>query len=187
MNALSIVRTAFAGLLLTGSVAAVAEQPSYSYVEVGGGYVDVDVSGVSGETGFFGGFSAAFGENFYGRASFEEYDFSGFDLQIIKAGLGYRMPLNTRTDVNFELGYNEIDVGVADADGVRGTVGVRSRMSPRFEGGAYAGYVADSSDGDVIVGLEGNALLTDRFAVTFQFESYDFDVNIGRVGLRLMF
>lgn len=187
MNSFSVMRVAGAALLATSSLAALADEPSYTYAEVGAGWVDLDVSGVSTKSGYFGGFSAEFTDSIYATASFEEYDYDFFDLQIIKAGIGYRLPMNDRTDLNFELAYNELDVEVADTDGVRGTVGVRSRNASNFETRAYAGYVADSDNGSYVLGVEGSLLFTDNIGLTVQFETYEFDINLGRVGLRFMF
>lgn len=187
MNSFSAMRVAGAVLLATSSLAVLADEPSYTYAEVGAGWVDLDESGLSTQSGYFGAFSAKFTDDFYATASFEQYDFDFLDLQIIKAGIGYRLPMNDRTDLNFELAYNELDVEVADTDGVRGTVGVRSRASSNFETRAYAGYVSDSDSGSYVLGVEGNVLFTDNIGLTIQLESYEFDINLGRVGLRFMF
>lgn len=189
---MTIVRTSrlmAAALISFSSMAALADEPSYAYVEGGFGILDVDVSGVDSETGYFAGFSAPLGESFYAQASYEEYDFRFVDLSLIKVGLGFRTAISDSTDFNVELGYDELDGGFVESDGFRGTIGVRSAASPRFHTRAYAGYTTDSDfdEGDFLIGAEGNIPFNDQLALTIQIESYEFDVNIGRIGLRLMF
>jgi len=178
-----------AGLLLSVSMSVQAQQPSYSYIEGGLGFLDVDVSGASTETGFFAGFSAQLGNSFYATANFEEYDLGPIDLSLFKAGLGFRQEISNRTDLNVELGYDNTDAEIIDGDGFRATVGLRSALTSRFHTRAYAGYSTDSDfdSGEFLIGAEGNILVSDRFALTLQIESIEFDANLGRVGLRYMF
>lgn len=174
-------------LMLLSSSVVLASGSSYRFIEGGYAEVDFDVPGLSREGGFWFGFSFDLTPRFYFAGSYEQYSFPVEDLEIFKFMLGHRTALTGITDLNLELGYNRIDAGIADADGLRGTVGIRSRLSRFFELQGYIGYVTDFSSGDVLLGVQGNIPFNDRAAVTLQFETYEFDLNIGRIGLRLMF
>jgi hypothetical protein len=178
-----------ATLLASSSMAAQAQEPSYSYLEGGFSLINVDAPGSSTETGFFAGLSTAMGEVLYLTASYEQYDVDRGDLNLFKAGLGFRTAMNSNTDLNFEIGYDRLEAGFDDFDGFRGTVGLRSAHSQRFQSRAYAGYSTDDDfdDGDFLIGLEGNVLFNDRVAMTFQAETFEFDVNFYRLGLRFMY
>ena len=178
-----------AALLVSASIAAQAQSPSYSYIEGGFSLINVDAAGSSTDTGYFAGLSTAMGDAFYLTASYEEYDVERGDLNLFKAGLGFRTEVNSQTDLNFELGYDRLETGFDDFDGFRGTVGLRSAMSKRFQSRVYAGYSTDDDlgDGDFLLGLEGNLLFNDRVAMTFQAESFEFDVNFYRIGFRFMY
>jgi len=166
-----------------------AQEPSYTYLEGGFSLLNVDAAGSSSETGFFAGLSTELGEAFYLTAAYEEYDVGRGDLSFSEVALGFRSELNSSTDFNLELGYDRLDAGSDDLEGFRGTVGLRSAHSQRFQSRAYAGYSTDDDfdDGDFLIGLEGNLLFTDRVAMTFQAESFEFDVNFYRIGFRFMF
>jgi hypothetical protein len=177
------------GLLLASSTALQADEPAYSYIEGGFSLLNLDAPGSSTEAGFFGSLSTRLSDAVYVTAAYEEYDLGRGDLGLFKAGLGFRSAINDRTDFNVELGYDHLDAGSDDADGFRGTVGLRSSMSERFQSRAYVGYSTDDDfdNGDFLVGLEGNLLFTDRIAMTLQAESFEFDLNFYRLGLRFMF
>jgi len=189
MTSIRTSRLLAAAFLASSTAAVLADEPSYAYVEGGIGFVDFDVSGASTETGFFAGFSAPVGDAFYVAANYEEYDLGPIDLSLIKASLGFRTAISDRTDFNVELGYDELDAEIADSDGFRGTLGLRSVLNPSFHTRAYAGYTTDSDfdEGDFLIGLEGNIPFNDQLALTLQLETYEFDANFGRVGLRFMF
>jgi len=189
MRFTSSSRLLAAALFASSSTAVLADEPSYGYIEGGVGFLDVDVSGSSTETGFFAGFSAPLGDSFYVTADYEEYDLGPIDLSLFNASLGFRSAINDRTDFNVELGYDDADAEFVSGDGFRGTVGLRSVLSPRFHTRAYAGYSTDSDfdNGDFLLGLEGNIPFNDSLALTLQAETFEFDLNLGRIGLRFMF
>lgn len=176
-------------LLASSSMAIQAQDVSYSYLEGGVGALDFDASGTSTEAGFFAGFSAQASEALYVMGSYEEYDLGRFELSLIKLGLGFRAAINDQSDFNLELAYDEVDARFAGSDGFRATVGLRSAISRWFQSRAYAGYTTDDDfdDGDFVLGLEGNVPFNDRLALTAQAESYEFDVNIFRAGLRFLY
>lgn len=187
MNAKYGLGAVLAMAMLCASGAAVADQSSYRFIEVGYADADFDVPGLSREDGFWLGFSFDLTPRFYASGSYERYSFPFEDLEIFKFMVGHRTALTGMTDLNLELGYNRIEAGSEDVDGLRGTVGFRSRFHRHFELQGYAGYVTDFSAGDFLLGVQGNIPFNDRLAATVQFETYEFDLNIRRIGLRLMF
>lgn len=113
-------------------------------VFVEAGYVRADIVDESGD-GFFAKGSVAFGESFYGHASYQEAtnDDLGFDVSLNETvlGVGYRHAMGTNVDLIAEASYvnlgAEIDVdgfGSDSSDGYRAAVGVRGMMTPQFEG-----------------------------------------------------
>lgn len=187
MKAKFVLGAVLGALMLIGSSAVLAAGSSYRFVEGGYAEADFDLPGLSREGGFWLGFSFDLTPRFYFAGSYEQYSLPVEDLEIFKFMLGHRTALTGITDLNLELGYNRIEAGSEDVDGLRGTVGIRSRLSRFFELQSYVGYVTDFSSGDVLLGVQGNIPFNDNVAVTLQFETYEFDLNLGRVGLRLMF
>lgn len=174
-------------VMLLSSAVAFANNASYRFIEGGYGDANFDLPGLSREDGFWLGFSFDLTPRFYASGSYEQFQFPIEDLEIFKFMLGHRTALTAITDLNIELGYNRIEAGDEDVDGLRSTVGFRSRLSRFFELQGYAGYVTDFSAGDFLLGVQGNIPFNDRLALTLQFETYEFDLDIRRVGLRLMF
>lgn len=126
-------------------------------VFVEAGYVRADIVDESGD-GFFAKGSVAFGESFYGHASYQEAtnDDLGFDVSLNETvlGVGYRHAMGTNVDLIAEASYvnlgAEIDVdgfGSDSSDGYRAAVGVRGMMTPQFEG-TLKGYYTEISDLD---------------------------------------
>lgn len=194
MNAFKTVQVATAALLLAASGLSLAEQPSYKYMEAGYGHVEIDGSTGSGEGGIWAGFSAQLADPIYISGDFQRYEIdylrSSEDLDILKVNLGYRASITGNTDFNAELGYDDLQFGDSDNSGYRASLGIRNRASSQIQSRAYAGYTIDKDDtaeGDYFIGLEAAIGFNEHFGFTLQFETYEFDVNIARAGLRLTF
>jgi Ax21 family sulfation-dependent quorum factor len=67
------------------------------------------------------------------------------NVKANELGLGYHHALNTQTDLVGELAYRNADVGSANIDGLRTSVGVRSALNDKVEGFVKGNYY-DLSD-----------------------------------------
>lgn len=173
---------------------ALAEKPSYDYIEgsyqhaeldVGPGPGDVDGNGL----GIGGSFGIA--DQVHLFAGFRTFDFDfDVDLDELTVGLGWHPPLTDTTDLVFELGYVTAEAeafGVdADEDGFRASLGVRSMLNPQFELAGRVNYT-DLGDGDD-TSISGEAWynLSELFAVGGGLEFGD-DTTIYGVGVRYYF
>lgn len=147
-----ILITAFAVLL---ALPAMAERPSFNYVEAGYQEVDFDVGGgfdVDGD-GFILGGAFEFNESFFGFLNYSDigFDFS-VDLTQLEAGVGWQTGLSDNASFFATAGYAEAEVdapgfGSVDDSGFTVGIGVRGNMSDLIELFAKINYV-DYGDGD---------------------------------------
>jgi Ax21 family sulfation-dependent quorum factor len=129
-----------------------AEDTKLSYTWLEADYLNLDHGtdgwGLRGQVGF--GTSGLYGLGGYNRVKAD--DGLGGDVTVkgSELGLGYHHSVADKTDLIGELAYQHADADVATAHGMRGSVGVRSAMSSKFEGIAKVNYY-DAGDytGDV--------------------------------------
>ena len=170
---------------VSASIASAAEGINYSFIEAD--YIRVDPDG--GSTDNAGRFDAQFelGSRFYLISSLA----SDFDnVHQLDAGFGYYLPVTSKMDWIFEAAYNHAFIdGGSDADGYRGTTGIRANLSPMFELGVQASYQDfDSGIGDAFIGeINGLFKLSDTFGINVLFGADDDgNLNYG-AGFRLNF
>ncbi|MDZ7788947.1 MAG: outer membrane beta-barrel protein [Xanthomonadales bacterium] len=204
-------RSALACLLLASSALAFAQSPTYSYIEGGVGFHDFETFDNWDREGYWAGFSVQLGDSFYVDGRAQRYSRDRFKvvlvgndpttaewvvrrdgsirLEFVNANLGYRLPIGRRTDLNIELGVDDRSRRFRDERDYRASVGVRSRLWSNFEGRAMLSYRDEEgfSSGDYLLSLEGSYHFSSLFAATLQLETDEFDTNIARAGLRLMF
>ena len=153
---------------------AMAESPSFNFVELGYDFVELDLGGgvdVDGDGWAVGG-SFEIGDNLFGFASYGDtgFDFS-VDLTQLQIGLGWRTPLSDSTDFFARAAYlnAEIDAsgfGSIDESGYGLGIGVRSNISDLIElygEIAYADLGSDSDSTAVGAGIYFN--ISDGFAL----------------------
>jgi hypothetical protein len=174
---------------------AMAESPSYSFVQASYQEVDVDIGfgqDVDGD-GFGLGGSFEFGESFFGYISYSDigFDFS-VDLTQLGAGIGWFTDVGTNTSVFARVGYLEAEVsapgfGSEDESGYGIGVGIRSNVTELIE---LYGEIAYSDLGDGADGTEiGGGIffnITEMFALGLG-ASTDDDVTSYGVNARLYF
>jgi len=133
---------------------AMAERPSFNFIELGYDYVDLDLGGgvdVDGDGYALGG-SFEIGENMFGFASYADtgFDFS-IDLTQLQLGLGWRTGLTDNADFFVRASYVEAEgdapgFGSIDESGYGLGIGVRSNVSDLIELYGEIAYVDLGSD-----------------------------------------
>ena len=168
--------------------ASAAEGLSYNYVE--GGYVatnsdlaDADGWGLNG--------SGAISDNFHIFGGYTAQETEDFDVGIDqwRVGLGYNHPIASNTDLLARVAYEnyEVDGFNVDVDGYSAEVGVRSALTPNFEGYALAGYEdGDEFDGDFYGRVGAQVKFNQSWGITGDVKFADGDTQYF-VGPRLSF
>ena len=184
--------------LAVAPFAASANDLNYNFIEAG--YVRADFVDESGD-GFFAKGSVAFGESFYGHASYQEatHDDFGFDISLDETvlGVGYRHAMGTNVDLIAEasyvnLGFDADGFGSDSSDGYRAAVGVRGMMTPQFEG-TLKGYYTEISDlDDGEFGLQAGAVfhINQTWGIVASYDHtklLDENINSARIGVRVSF
>jgi len=178
---------------MLGSAVALADSPSYSYIQAS--YVDIDVDfggGIDGSAdgdGFGVGGSVELNDNWHIFADYMSTELeSVLDVDITTIGGGYRRGISDTTDVFAELGYAKIDLqGFGDDSGLTARVGIRSMISSSLE---VYGSVGTLDFDDVDWGTEFGAGLwytvSGNFAVGADARFSDDVTRLG-IGVRLYF
>lgn len=176
------------------AVPAMAEGPSYNFVQAGYQSVDLDVGGgfdVDGDGWGVGG-SVEFGESFFGFAAYSDigFDFS-VDLSQLQVGVGWHTGISDSTDFVARAGYVEAEVdapgfGSFDDSGYLVAIGVRSNITPLIELFGEVAYVDFGDDDNTSVGGGVYFNLTETFAIGVG-ASTDDDATAYGANLRLYF
>ena len=170
---------------------AMAEAPSYSFVQVGYQEVDLDIGGgsdVDGDGWGLGG-SVEFGDNFFGYISYSDigFDFS-VDLTQLGVGLGWFTEVAENTSVFARVGYLEAEVDApgfnsVDESGYSVGVGIRSNVTPLIELYGEVAY-SDLGSGADTTAFGGGILfnVNEMFAVGLAASTDDDVTSYGVVG-----
>lgn len=136
-----MLRYALIGVLMLSSAAAMADGPSYSYIQAAYEEVDVDFGGgidADGD-GFSIGGSVPVGDSWFIFAGYGSSDLeSVIDLTVLTIGAGWHTSIAPNTDFFAALGFadGEVDVsgfGSEDDSGYSIEAGIRSMMSNELE------------------------------------------------------
>jgi len=165
---------------------------SYSYIEGGLSVLNIDDSFVDEtELGFNIRGSVDLQHNVYLHGSWDRWDvdIGRFDLDtdLFKFGIGYRTELSQTTHLFYEGSWTRIEVGSASDDAFRADIGLRHGFSPNVEGRVFGGYATDFSGGDAVLGADALFKVSRSVGVSVGVETFEFDLNIFRVNLRLSF
>ena len=152
-------------------VAGLAQSPqgrlSYTYGEAR--LVLEDPEGGDRLDGIRVGGSLQFNPNLFATGALTTLSSDNLDLDTLDVGLGYRNAVSPVTDVVGIVGlvWADVDAGPFGDDdtGISLTGGVRSRLQPQFEIGAYASYAELFGDGDATITGEGLIHLGPQFSV----------------------
>lgn len=182
------------GALMLSSTAALADRPSYSYIQANYQEVDIDLGNndIDGD-GFAVSGSVAINESWFAFAGYSSAEFeSVVDLTEFALGGGYHAPLSEKTDWVATASYLNAEI---DAPGVNSmsesgfgmSLGVRSMLNPKLELAGSVSY-ADLGDGADGVSVGGSAwyTVTGNLALGLGFSAGDDTTSYG-IGARLYF
>ncbi len=153
---------------------AMAESPSFNFIEAGYQFVDLDLGGgddVDGD-GFAVGGSFEIGDHMFGFVSYADTGFDfGVDLTQLQAGLGWRTGLTDNTDFFARAAYVDAEISASGFESLSESgygigIGVRSNVSDLIELYGEVAYVDLGSGADSTAiggGIYFN--LTDNFAL----------------------
>lgn len=148
------------GALMLSSVTAMAEGPSYSFIQANYQEVDIDVGGgfsADGD-GYDVAGSVAINDSWFVFAGYAASELeSVVDLDEMKLGAGWNSAISEKTDWFVTLAYIDLELSatgipsVSDS-GFGASVGVRSMMNPNFELYGSLGYsdLGDGGDGTAV-------------------------------------
>ncbi|MEM7054085.1 MAG: hypothetical protein AAF446_06000 [Pseudomonadota bacterium] len=171
------------GFLLAASVQAQSGELSYSYIE--GGYSWFDVDGGGDEDGFNIRGSADLQNGLYLHGSWDRIE-TREDLDTYKLGLGFRANLNDSTDWFVEASYFRVDAGNNEADDARVDLGIRTALNNNLETRVFGGFLFPDSD-EYLVGADFLIKFNDRFGLSLGAETIEFDVHMVRANVRFSF
>ena len=173
---------------------ALAESPSFNFIQVGyqsveldDGFIDVDGDG------FALGGSFEIGQNMFGFASYGKTDFD-FDVELtqLQVGFGARTGISENTDFFARVAYVEAEVSApgfipADESGYGLGIGVRSNVSDLIELYGEIAYV-DLGDGADSTAFGGGIWfnLNESFALGLGASAED-DVTVFGANARVYF
>lgn len=180
-------------LLCALAAPALAESPSYNFIEgayqrtdIDAGFADVDGDGF----GIGGSFEIGDMWQLVGSYATADLDF-GIDFDQLMLGGGFHAPITDTVDLVANLMYVRVDVsgagGDADDDGLGMSVGVRSFVVDRLELAGFIEYVdLDDSGDDTSVRGQAWYSLTPASALGFSIASGD-DITTYGIGGRYYF
>jgi len=139
--------------------------------------------------------SAAFGDDFYGAASYSQVSKNGGDLDEGTVGIGYRHAISDKTNWDSELSYVHDKVsggGSSFSDnGYRIQTGLRGMLGAKFEGNINVNYTDVNDFGNGIgAGIGGMYHINDTWGITGGYEFSkrdDTDLNTWTLGVRASF
>lgn len=172
---------------------ALAEGPSYNYIEAGYERVEIDdaFGDVDGD-GFGIGGSFEIGDQWQVIASYGSADFDfDVDLDQLVIGGGFHSPVSDNVDVVANLVYVRLDASAfgfsVDDDGFGASIGLRGMAAPQVELEGYVDYIDLDDSGDD-TSFRGAAwyYFTESFAAGVQLGAGDDTTSYG-IGARLFF
>jgi hypothetical protein len=175
---MKLVKVMLGSLLLAAApLAALAEDMSYSYVDLA--YVENDIDNAPTADGFGLRGSIGFAENWLAFAEYSATSVQGVDLDTIAVGFGGHYGLAENLDLVGRLGYFEVEVDAggglnASDDGYLFDLGLRGRVGDavELEGGARYTDLSDGGDDTSLV-LGGRFHFNQTWALGAEFQSGD--------------
>ncbi|MGI9222428.1 MAG: outer membrane beta-barrel protein [Woeseiaceae bacterium] len=182
------------GALMLSSAAAMAEGPSYSYIQASYQEIDIDLGGgfdVDGD-GFGVSGSVAINDSWYVFASYGSAELENVvDLDQLGLGVGWHSPISETMDWFVSAAYVSAEVsangfGSADDSGYGVGLGLRSMINPRLELAGSINYADLGDGGDTSLGLAAWYTISGNFAAGIGADFGD-DISSYGIGIRLYF
>ena len=167
------------GLLLAATpLAAMADDMSYSYVDLG--YAQTDIDGVSSSADGFGlRGSIGFAQNWFAFADYVAESVSGIDIDTLSVGVGAHYGFTENLDLVGRVGYFEVNLDAggglnADDNGFLLDAGLRGRVGDavELEGGVHYTDLSDGGD-DTALFVGGRFHFNKTWALGAEYESGD--------------
>jgi len=188
---MNLVKFALGTLMLAlAPLAALADDMSYSYVDLG--YVSSDIEGAPSADGFGVRGSVGFAENFFVFGEYSNQDLAGVDIDQFAVGLGGHYGLTEEMDLVGRLGYVDAEAAAGgfsvSVDGYLVSAGLRGQIGDAFELEGRLDYTDLGDDGgdDTAIAIAGRYFFTDQFALGAELSSSD-DVDSYFVSARWSF
>ena len=148
------------GALMLSSATAMAEGPSYSFIQANYQEVDIDIGGGfdADGNGYGVAGSVAINDSWFIFAGYAASELESIvDLDEMKLGAGWNSAISEKTDWFVTLAYIDLELSAAGIpsvsdSGFGASVGVRSMMNPNFELYGSLGYsdLGDGGDGTAV-------------------------------------
>ena len=135
-------------VLATFSFGAVAESPSFSFVELGYTQLDIDGSSVEPDGVEFD-FNFELSDNYYLSADVSDVEDQGLDLRMTNIGIGFKSDVSNYSTVFAQIDWSDFEFDGNSEDGYKLGLGVRSNLTKDLEVTAAYEYLdldSDSSD-----------------------------------------
>jgi hypothetical protein len=167
------------GLLLAAApLAAMADDMSYSYVDLG--YAQTDIDGVGPSADGFGlGGSIGFAQNWFAFAGYSAESVQGIDIDQISVGFGGHYGFTDNLDLVGRVGYIEVNLDAggglnADDNGYLLDAGLRGRVGDavELEGGVQYTDLSDGGD-DTALYVGGRFHFNKTWALGAEYASGD--------------
>ena len=163
-----------------GATSVQASDVKYNYIE--GRYIlDAEADNNVDGDGFQLGGSFRIANDFYLIGSYQSLDLDfNNDIDTLKVGAGYILPIHDKWDANFSLSLVNSDTNNNDDSGFAVSAGVRGMLTPKIEGRASVNYI-DVNNSDTYITLGGDYFVLRNLSVGVEADvSGDLDtVSIG--------
>jgi hypothetical protein len=178
-------------MLACAPLAALADDMSYSYVDLA--YVETDIDGVGQSAdGIAARGSVGFAEHYFAFGEFVSESVQNVDLDTITVGLGGHYGLAENLDLVGKLGWFSVDLSGGganfDDDGYLLDLGLRGRVadSVELEGGVRYTDLGGANGDDTAFYFGGRYHFNDMWAVGAEYQSGD-DSSSWLAGVRISF
>ncbi|HEX9707864.1 MAG TPA: hypothetical protein VGA24_09535 [Steroidobacteraceae bacterium] len=188
---MKFVKAMVGGLLLVAApLAALADDMSYSYIDLG--YVETDLDNGPTADGFGVRGSVGFAENFFVFGEYTNQDLQGIDIDQFAVGLGGHLSLTEKLDGVGRVGYLDAEAsagGVSiSVDGYLVSAGLRGKVTDDFEleGHVIHRDLGDDGGDETAFSIGGRYFFTDQLALGVEYEIGD-DAKTFLIGGRFSF
>jgi hypothetical protein len=173
-----------AAAFTVATFSAVAENPSFSYLDLG--YANWDIDNAGDIDGFEIKGSGDINEHFYVAGDYTRLSESGVSIDLTTLGLGYKNNFSDTSTFFAEVDYASINPEFGSSeDGYEVTLGIRSMVTNKLELNGAVEYLDINGDSTSLV-LGSAYNFTEKFGMYAHYK-VESDINRYALGLRLNF